>query len=259
MLMHTIFIFACAAVVVLLLVAVPLIRRCAPGTADSIAKRLMWGVPMRMMFEFYFILALTAWNNMNAPEPDASKLAAYFVLAVLFAFTFYMYYTFALAYGVNADTERAIDKEVYQMLRFVQRPLRLRRYRPIKFLYPVYYLTRRMILAIVCVYLANSYATQWLVWTVLSLGALFILAKIRPFGDTAMNVVQAINELFIFVALIFLMPLCNNLTNLTHRDNVGWCIYIDVLLCIIFNILVLLIRSCKIMCEYIRARAELVQ
>ena len=85
---------------------------------------------------------------------------------------------------------------------------------------------------------------------------LFILAKIKPFGDDAMNVVQFINELFIFVALILLMPLANNLTNLTGRNNVGWCLYGVLLLCIIFNILVLLIRACSIMCRYITARNE---
>lgn len=93
----------------------------------------------------------------------------------------------------------------------------------------------------------------------LSLGMLFILAKIAPFGDAVMNVVQFINELFIFVALILLMPLANNLTNLVSRNNVGWCLYGVLLLCIIFNILILLIRACSIMCQYIRARNKLVE
>ena len=55
------------------------------------------------------------------------------------------------------------------------------------------------------------------------------------------------------------MPLCNNLTDLTQRDNVGWCLYSIVLTCIIFNILILLIRCLSIFCEYIKARAELVK
>ena len=124
----------------------------------------------------------------------------------------------------------------------------MRRYRALKFLYPVYYVTRRMILALVCVYMQESYANQWLIWTVLSLGMLFILAKIKPFGDVAMNVVQFINEVFIFVALVLLMPLANNLTDLQARDNVGYCLYGVLMLCIIFNILVLLLRACSIMC-----------
>jgi hypothetical protein len=74
----------------------------------------------------------------------------------------------------------------------------------------------------------------------LSLGMLFIVAKIRPFADSAMNVVQFINELFIFIGGILMMPLCNNLNNLDHRNNVGWCLYAVVMACIIFNILILI-------------------
>lgn len=111
------------------------------------------------MFEFYFILALTSWNNMNNPESDVSKVTAMFVLAVLFAFTLYIYYIFALAFNVKGENERHVNKDVQKMLQFIQRPLRLRRYKPIKFIYPVYYLTRRMVLAMICVYLSDTYAT----------------------------------------------------------------------------------------------------
>ena len=123
----------------------------------------------------------------------------------------------------------------------------------------MYYLTRRMILAATCVYLDQSYAQQWAIWMLLSFGMLFLLAKISPHGDNAMNVVQIINEAFIFVALLLLMPLANNLTSLTGREDIGWCLYFVVLACIVFNILILLVRSCGIFCEYLKARADLVR
>ena len=53
------------------------------------------------------------------------------------------------------------------------------------------------------------------------------------------------------------MPLCNNLDDLIARDNVGYCIYGVVLACIIFNILILLLRSCKMQCEYYSTRKAL--
>lgn len=65
--------------------------------------------------------------------------------------------------------------------------------------------------------------------------------------------------MFIFVAAILLMPLCNNLYNLMSRDQVGWCLYAVVLACIIFNILILLLRSCSIFCEYVKTRSELIK
>lgn len=65
----------------------------------------------------------------------------------------------------------------------------MHKYKAIKFLYPSYYFLRRLILAAVCVFLNSTYAGQWLIWTILSLAALFILAKIRPFWDKWMNIV----------------------------------------------------------------------
>lgn len=65
--------------------------------------------------------------------------------------------------------------------------------------------------------------------------------------------------MFIFVAAILLMPLCNNLYDLVSRDQVGWALYAVVLACIIFNILILLLRSCSIFCEYVKARSELIK
>ena len=104
--MHTIFIFGCCLIIVLLMVMLPLIRRCSPSTADKLSKRLYWGVPIRMIFEFYFILALTAWHNMKNETTDASKLIAYLVLVVLICFTLYIYYTFVLTLSVRAGSPR---------------------------------------------------------------------------------------------------------------------------------------------------------
>lgn len=181
------------------------------------------------------------------------------VLIILCGFLAYMYYTLALAMSVRANTQREKDKTVQQLLLFVQRPLRLRRYKPSKFIQPVYYLTRRMCLALVCVFCNHTQTGQWLTWLVLSLGQLFILPKLEPFGDRWMNIVYFINELFIFAALILLMPLANNLNDLVARDNVGWCLYGILVACIIFNIVILLLRSCSIFCDYFARRKEFIK
>lgn len=111
------------------------------------------------MLEFYFILALTAWNNMLGPEkPDASRITAYAVIFVLLVWTGYIYYSFILAICARGNTQRETDKEVQRILLYMQRPMRLRRYKPLNFIYPVYYVTRRMILALICVFNQEAYA-----------------------------------------------------------------------------------------------------
>jgi hypothetical protein len=49
----------------------PIMRRCSPKTAASLSTFLFWGVPIRMIFEFYFILALTSWHNLLEPESNS--------------------------------------------------------------------------------------------------------------------------------------------------------------------------------------------
>lgn len=104
MVMYNLFIFAVIIIVGLLMLAVPMIRRCSPKTADSLSKRLYWGVPTRMVIEFFFILALTSMHNMRSDTLDASKVTAYVVLVILTVYLAYMYYTLALAFGVRAET-----------------------------------------------------------------------------------------------------------------------------------------------------------
>jgi hypothetical protein len=101
------------------MVSVPLIKHCSPKIATALSKRLFWGVPTRMIFEFYFILALTAFNNMLNPNTDASVIVAYVVLVVLFVYTAYIYYTLCVALRVQGDTQRLRDKKVMQVLLFI--------------------------------------------------------------------------------------------------------------------------------------------
>ena len=120
----------------------------------------------------------------------------------------------------------------------------MRRGKPLPMVYILMFLTRRMVLALTFVYLSHSYALQVFIWLLLSLGTIFIILKIKPFGDVVMNWVQLINELFIFVSGIILLPLTNILTNLNSRDELGIVMAIVLIVCIAFNIIVLLLRSC---------------
>lgn len=86
---------------------------------------------------------------------------------------------------------------------------------------------------------------------------LFIIVKIRPFGDLMMNIVQAINELFIFVSGLILLPLSNILRSLDARDTAGQMLYVLLIVCIAFNIIVLLLRACKFGWDYVKIQAEL--
>lgn len=98
---------------------------------------------------------------------------------------------------------------------------------------------------------------QLVIFLGLSVGMLFVLVKIRPFADTFMNVVQFVNEGFILVCGIFLIPLCNVLTDLEARNRIGWILFGIVMACILFNLIILLLRSCGLTCEYLKKLRDL--
>ena len=65
----------------------------------------------------------------------------------------------------------------------------MKRGKALPMLYILMFLTRRMVLAMTFVFLDHNYALQTFIWLLLSLGMMFIIVKIKPFGDIVMNFV----------------------------------------------------------------------
>jgi hypothetical protein len=58
-----------------------------------------------------------------------------------------------------------------------------------------------------------------------------------------LNIVNLINEFFVFFAGVLMLPLSNILEDLDQRDKFGIALIVLILLCIAFNIIILLLRS----------------
>ena len=117
MLNYTIFIFGCISIVLLLMIMTPI---CPQKCSVGIKKRLFWGLPVRMSFEFFFILALTSLHNMlNSETTDVSLYVSYAVIICLSIYTAYVWYIFILSLNVKAETEREKKKTVQALLLFI--------------------------------------------------------------------------------------------------------------------------------------------
>lgn len=155
MLMHMQFIYLVSIFVVLLMIFTAALKIVgAKSLALQLEKRLYWGLPIRLYFEFFFIIAVSSWHNMLKQGDEVSTYLSYFNLAFLFITLAYVYLMFAKAATVPS-TNANKRKEIFVILKSIQKPLRLKRYKPEKMIYPIYYLTRRMILAIVFVYMSE--------------------------------------------------------------------------------------------------------
>merc|ERR1712151_742411 len=178
---------------------------------------------------------------------------AIFNIIAMTAFLAYLIYIFARTIIMKETRE-----QVKENFRFVYKMHRLKRGKAIKMVYLIWFLGRRMVLALMFVFLNNQdYApVQVLIWLMSSLTMMFIIVKIRPFGDLVMNYVQFINELFIFVAGLIMLPLANILRDLDSRDNAGGVLLVVLIMCIAFNIIVLLLRTCVFAYDYIVHKLE---
>lgn len=110
MLNYTVFIFGCISLVLFLMILQPL---CPQKCSISLKKRLYWGLPVRMSFEFFFILALTSLHNtLNEETQDVSLYVSYGVIISLCLYTLYIWYIFIVSMTVKGDTEREKKKMV---------------------------------------------------------------------------------------------------------------------------------------------------
>jgi hypothetical protein len=258
MLRYSVLIYCLAFLCIGIALLIPILKKLGmTGFADRLSRILYWRLTVRVFFETFFVLAIASLHNMLGEVTDWSKVLAFLNVIVLFSATGYLFFTYAVVNSVRAKTKREKKQQVTEMLRFIQRPLRLGKGKADNLLLPCFFLARRFILAAVFVFMQDQTATQWVIFLMLSSFQIFILAKIKPYGDSMMNLVQAVNEAFLFVAVVLLMPLANVLDDLEARNQIGWSLFAVVMLCIIFNTVILLLRGCAITCDYIKATKEL--
>ena len=85
---------------------------------------------------------------------------------------------------------------------------------------------------------------------VLSSLQIFIYAKIKPYSDWWMNLFQTGNEAFLFFGCVMLMPLANVENDLNVRNNLGWVMYYVLIACIIYNTIILMLRTLRLLYDY---------
>ena len=92
-------------------------------------------------------------------------------------------------------------------------------------------------------FLYQFYAAQVVIWMLMSLIMMFTISRNKPFRGKWLNNVHFVNECFLFLAGVLMLPLSNILEDLKQRDKVGIAFIVLILKCIAFNIIILLIRS----------------
>jgi hypothetical protein len=93
------------------------------------------------------------------------------------------------------------------------------------------------------VFAYELYAAQVIVWMILSLLMMFTLSRNKPFNGKWLTRVTFINEIFIFAGGVLTLPLANILEDLDDRNRVGVALIVLIMICVAFNIIILLIRA----------------
>ena len=220
-------VYFCFFLLLVLMCFVPILKACertrtfagAGKWAVIIEKRVFWGITMRLIVESYLVLAVLSWSNMTNPTQNISTAMSVFNLIALNGFLAYCFYNYITTWSLEENNSKR--KKVKDNFRFLQKIQRLKRGKVHPMIYMLIFLTRRAVLAMTFVFLHEYYALQVCIWLLLSLSMMFTIMKIRPFGDKVQNAVQFINECFIFVSGLIMLPLANILRDLNARDEAG--------------------------------------
>jgi hypothetical protein len=206
------------------------------GVQGKVKHQLFVGMPIRLLLLLYLVFCVTSVHNLISLRSDFSSVVAIISLVVLIG---------CLAYVTNKyfANLNAHIKHKHEQFGWLARVINLQRGRSRALLFPIFFLARRFLLALIFVFLYQLYAAQVVIWLLLSLGMMFTISGIKPFKGKWLNIVNLINEFFVFFAGVLMLPLSNILEDLDQRDKVGIALIVLILLCIAFNIIILLLRS----------------
>jgi hypothetical protein len=198
---------------------------------------LFVGIPVRLLLLLFMIFAVTSAHNLLALGADFSSFVAILTLLILVGFIAYVtnkYFKFLRQDAQMKKTEFG----------WLARIMKLKRGQSRALAYPILYLGRRFAISLILVFAHELYAVQVIVWMLLSLLMMFTISRNKPFNGSWLNRVTFINEIFIFVGGVLMLPLANILEDLPSRDKIGIIIIVWIMICVAFNIIILLLRAC---------------
>jgi hypothetical protein len=102
-----------------------------------------------MVFEFFLVLQVLSWHNMIRPTQDLSTWMSIFNIIAMTAFLAYLFYIFFRF----KNEKRAQIKENFGWIYKIHR---LKRGKSHKMIYLLWYLSRRVVLALVFVFMNNQ-------------------------------------------------------------------------------------------------------
>jgi hypothetical protein len=214
---------------------------CAQETAKKMADKTFWLISIRFYLMVCLILAVAGMHNMRySNKADFSLVWSIFSVVTMFMFTSYV----TVLYFGSSKTDPLVNKEKYGWLCDI---VFLRKGDPKALLYLVVYLWRRVLFALVAAFMPQFYAGQVFVFLFMTLMMLTVLFKYQPFkinpngGSNTLGWIAFGNELFLFVAGLALLPMSNLVREIDERWAIGRFFIAVVILCIIFNMLVLII------------------
>ena len=217
----------------------------------KIRHQLFVGMPVRLLLLLYLVFAVTSTHNLIALKKDFSSVVAIVTFVALIG---------CLAYVINKYFANLHASENHKKEQFgwLGRIINLERGKSRALLFPIFFLARRFLLSLTFVFLYNFYAAQVVIWILLSLVMLFTISGLKPFRGKWLNHVNFINECFVFFAGVCMLPLSNILEDLNQRDKVGVALIVWILICIAFNIIILLLRSFYLFRDYCRKHTDLI-
>jgi len=200
---------------------------------EILKKKLIWGTLIRIIFESFWILAVSSLINLKRLDWSTAYAGSMSLISMLVPF---LLIGFIMGYAIyfkkqSMENKRTRHSEIYNQLD-------LRKGRDV-LLQPFWFLVRRLLLALAVVFLESGVIWQISILTMTVIVQVIILGRVGPFREQSKNSFELFNECFVLVVMYHCICFTPFVPDIATRYYLGYLVIVVISIHMVINIVLI--------------------
>ena len=220
--------------------------QCAKNCHNKYTKVLFWGTPIRILFEGYLELCLSIFVSLVDMEWDKSDYAVLYnnvfsIILTTLLLALPLFIAIFYTYNIEMmDDDGFIESfgDIYDGLLLSKNP----RKRLSAVFYPFWFVTRRLIFALICIWAEKDFMLQISCSLAACLVNICYMCAYQPFEERKILALEVMNEVTNLILLYHVMCFTRFIPNAEDRYQLGWS-FIGFISCNMLVHFVLLVKD----------------
>ena len=200
---------------------------------EILKEKLIWGTLIRIIFESFWILAVSSLINLKRLDWSTAYTGSMSVLSMLVPF---LLIGFIMGYAIYFK-KQSIERKRTRHSGFYK-DLDRRKGKEV-LLQPFWFLVRRLLLALAVVFLESGVIWQISILTMTVIVQVIILGRVGPFRDQRKNRFELFNEGFVFVVLYHCICFTPFVPDIDTRYYLGYLVIVVISIHMVINIVII--------------------